>query len=297
MIVLIYSEKVDPKPDIRMGIILCYSVGAGEACSCSATISFVHKQNCSNLPMVMSDKHLLNQGATCRIGGYLAGMWQCCLTTCTTRAQIDIVLPETVLPWAVWVILIAPIFFQLIPLEWSRIESGSLSPWKHVWILFYAYFFFGLGPWNLKRYSKTMFDHFCFVKGPGTSTIWCFWVLIPSDFILNHLNHDSGFYSGSLWQCFLLAFLRIQADKRIKRYKSKKNQEIKQMVPQQTWVWSLTSSGFFDLHHLYRKIGKCSLLRFLLWLLCLYLMWSPFLLLMSPMSLFYFDVAPKHALA
>ena len=110
----------------------------------------------------------------------------------------------------------------VIPLEWSRIESGSLSPWKHVWILFYAYFFFGLGPWNLKRYSKTMFDHFCFVKGPGTSTIWCFWVLIPSDCILNHLNHDSGFYSGSLWQCFLLAFLRILADKRIKRYKSKK---------------------------------------------------------------------------
>ena len=187
--------------------------------------------------------------------------------------------------------------FDSIPLEWSRIESGSLSPWKHVWILFYAYFFFGLGPWNLKKYSKTMFDHFCFVKGPGTSTMWCFWVLIPSDFILNHLNHDSGFYSGSLWQCFLLAFLRILADKRIKRYKSKKNQEIKQMVPQQTWVWSLTSSGFFDLHHLYRKIGKCSLLRFLVWLLCLYLMWSPFLLLMSPMSLFYFDVAPKHALA
>ena len=107
------SEKVDPKPDIRMGISLCYSVGAVEACSCSATISFVRKQNCSNLPMVMSDKHL-NQGATCRIRGYLAGMWQCCLTTCLTRAQIAIALPETVLPWAVWVILIAPIFFQLM---------------------------------------------------------------------------------------------------------------------------------------------------------------------------------------
>ena len=40
---------------------------------------------------------------------------------------------------------------QKIPFEWSRIESGSLSPWKHVWILFYAYFFFGLGPWNLKK--------------------------------------------------------------------------------------------------------------------------------------------------
>ena len=52
--------KVNPKPDIRMGRILCYSVGAVKACSCSATISFVHKQNCSNLPMVMSDKHLLN---------------------------------------------------------------------------------------------------------------------------------------------------------------------------------------------------------------------------------------------
>jgi len=97
-----------------MGIILCYSVGAGEACSCSATISFVHKQNCSSLPMVMSDKHLLHQGATCRIRGYLAGMWQCCLTTCSTRAQIAIALPEALLPWAVWVILIAPIFFQLI---------------------------------------------------------------------------------------------------------------------------------------------------------------------------------------
>ena len=103
-----------PNLTFALGIILCYSVGAGEARLCSATISFVHKQNCSNLPMVMSDKHLLNQGATCRIGGYLAGMWQCCLTTCTTRAQIDIALPETVLPWAVWVILIAPIFFQLM---------------------------------------------------------------------------------------------------------------------------------------------------------------------------------------
>ena len=174
----------------------------------------------------------------------------------------------------------------LIPLEWSRIESGSLSPWKHVWILFYAYFFFsGWAPEIKKKYSKTMFDHFCCVNGPGTSTIWCFWVLIPSDFILNHLNHDSGFCSGSLWQCFLLAFLRILADKRIKRCTGKENQEIKRTVPQQTWVWSLTSSGFFNLHHLYRKIGKCGLLRFLLWLLCLYLMWSPFLLLMSPMSL------------
>ena len=180
-------------------------------------------------------------------------------------------------PWAVWVILIAPIFFQLIPLEWSRIESGSLSPWKHVWILFYAYFFFGLGPWNLKRYSKTMFDHFCFVKGPGTSTIWCFWVLIPSDFILNHLNHDSGFYSGSLWQCFLLAFLRIQADKRIKRYKSKKIKKSSKWCHKQLEFGVWPALDFLTLHHLYRKIGKCSLLRFLLWLLCLYLMWSPFL--------------------
>ena len=91
---LFIVKRSIPNLTFALGIILCYSVGAGEARLCSATISFVHKQNCSNLPMVMSDKHLLNQGATCRIGGYLAGMWQCCLTTCTTRAQIDIALPE-----------------------------------------------------------------------------------------------------------------------------------------------------------------------------------------------------------
>ena len=71
-----------------------------------------------------------------------------------------------------------------------------------------------------------MFDHFFFVKGPGTSTIWCFWVLIPSDFILNHLNHDSGFYSGSLWQCFCwrsCGFWRRKESKDTKVKKIKKS--------------------------------------------------------------------------
>ena len=49
--------------------------------------------------------------ATCRLlGQYLAGLWQCC----STRAQTAILLPEAVFPWAVWVILIAPTFFQLM---------------------------------------------------------------------------------------------------------------------------------------------------------------------------------------
>lgn len=103
-----------------------------------------------------------------------------------------------------------------IPLEWSRMESGSLSPWKHIRTLFYAHFFSG---WTPEIYFKTIVALWRVQGHPPYEAL----SLDPLDFILNHLNHDSGFYSGSLWQCFLLAFLRILANKESKDTKVKKS--------------------------------------------------------------------------
>ena len=121
------------------------------------------------------------------------------------------------------------IIIMMIPLEWSRIESGSLSPWKHVWILFYAYFFFRVGPLKFMKFIlRPCLIIFALSRVQGHPPydaceswslqilFWTIWNIIL-DSILDH--------SGNVfcWHCWRsCGFLRTKESK-----DTKENQEIK----------------------------------------------------------------------
>ena len=94
----------------------------------------------------------------------------------------------------------------IIPLEWSRIESGSLSPWSMVGFYSRLIFFSG---WAPEIYFKTMFWLLLLCQGSRDIHYMMLLSLDPLGFILNLLKHHSGFYSGSFWQCFLMFFVGI----------------------------------------------------------------------------------------